>query len=347
MAGAGVGGVGHRDPAARRAVVGEHVEPPVPADPHAGLRVDPLLDHPKVGRGGIGLGQVGDPQVVARRGAPRRADDQPPPVPADRGAVVVGLVPALAEDEDVLVRGRTDLVQVDPPVVLALPVRYRLRRQPAGVVEGLAAGQPGHVRVPATVDRPVRQRARGDVDHPQQRLLVAALGQLIGQQPALLVRLPGVQRGQPGRVDGHRVDEHLLRALAQPGAQHAVLAAGIAPGVEAPLAPPGRRPDIARAQQLAYPAGQPVPAGQLLPVRAEQPGLRRQPVLPLGARVVLQPPVGVVDLVTQDVLGQVNPPRMRILELAHTWHLMVSGNLYAYVVADARTRGHTGSMRFR
>ena len=138
-----VGGVRHRDPAARRAVVGEHVEPPVPADPDAGLGVDPLLDHPEVGRGGIGFGQVGDPQVVARRGAPRRRDDQPPPVPADRDAVVVGLVPALAEDEHVLVR--------------------RARRPGAGRPAG-GTGSPRPVPPPAAAcgcsRRPCRRAAR-------------------------------------------------------------------------------------------------------------------------------------------------------------------------------------------
>ena len=323
---AGVGpsesrGVRHRDPAPRRAEVGEHVEPPVPADPDAGLRVDSLLDHSQLGRCGIGFGQVGDPQVVTRRGAPRRRDDQPPPVPADRDAVVVGLVPALAEHERIVVGRRADLVQVDPPVVLALPVRHGLRRQPAGVVEGLAARQPGHVRVAAAVDRPVDQRTRGDVDHPQQRLLVAAFGHLVGQQAPLLVRLPGVQRRQPGRVDGHRVDEHLLRVLArrgtQPGAEHAVLGAGVAPGVKAPLAPPGRRADIAGAQQLAHPCGQPLPARQFFPVGGEQVRLRREPPGPFGARVVLQPSVGVADAMSQDVLGQVEPAGFRITELVH------------------------------
>ena len=48
--------------------------------------------------------QVGQPQVVARRRAPGGGQEKPAPVPADRGAVVVRLVPALAEDEHVLAR---------------------------------------------------------------------------------------------------------------------------------------------------------------------------------------------------------------------------------------------------
>ena len=62
--------------------------------------------------------------------------------------------------------------------------------------------------------------------HPQLRLLVAALGELVGEQPALLVRLPRVERGQAGGVERHRVDEHPLRVPGSGGEQHPVLLAG-------------------------------------------------------------------------------------------------------------------------
>ena len=119
-----------------------------------------------------------------------------------------------AEHLDVRLRGLSHRVQVNPPVVLRLALGDRVRRQPPHVVERLAPGQPGDAGVPAPVDRPVHQLAGRDVKHPQQRLLVPAMRELIGEQPALLVRLPGVQRRPPGGIDRNRIDQHALAGAA-------------------------------------------------------------------------------------------------------------------------------------
>ncbi len=100
-----LGRVGGQQPAARRVPVGEDVQHAVPAGPGRGLRIDVLLQHAQVGRGFPGGRQVGEPEVVARRGAGRRADDQPAAVQAHRGHVVVRLLPALAEDHRVVIGG--------------------------------------------------------------------------------------------------------------------------------------------------------------------------------------------------------------------------------------------------
>src|SRR5580698_4483607 len=96
-----------------------------------------------------------------------------------------------------------------------------------------------------------------------------------------------------------------------------MLLAGVAPGEEVPFAPPGRRARIADAQQVAHLCGQPVPPGQFLLAGDEQVSLRLEPGGSFGARVVLQPPVGVTDLMPQDVFGQVEPARRRISVLSH------------------------------
>ena len=68
------------------------------------------------------------------------------------------------------------------------------------------------------------------------------------------------------------------------------------------------------AQQFAHLGGQLVPAGQLLPVRGEQAGLLRKPPIPFGT-LVFHPSVGVTDLMTADVLGEIEPARRRIPQL--------------------------------
>ena len=204
------GRVGDAEPPARRLQVGEHVEPAVPADPGRGLRVEPDHERDKHRGRGVAGGQVGDPDVLPRRGPDRGRDDQPAAVHADAGPVVGRLVAARAEHLHVRLRRRPHLVQVHPPVVLRLALGDRVRRQPPHVVERLAARQPGDPGVPAPVDRPVHQLPGRDVEHPQQRLLVPAVRELVREQPPLLVGLTGVERRTPGGVDRDEVDQRPL-----------------------------------------------------------------------------------------------------------------------------------------
>ena len=329
--GPGARRVGDRDPAPGRAGVGEHVQPAVPAHPDPGPRVGADLDRLQRGRGQVGGGQVGDPQVVAGLGAPGRADRQPPAVPAHRGRVVRRLVPARAEDQHVVVGGGAHPVQVDPAVILLFAYRHLIGGQPARVVERLAPRQPGDPGVAAPVDRAVHQLAGFHVHHPQQRLLAAAFGQLVGQPPALLVRLPAVEGGPPARVDGHRVDERPPGAGigGVPGAgihraQHRVFFTGQPPGEEPPGAPPHRDPDVPGPRQLPDPVGQGRHPRQGRRMRPEQFVLGAQPGSRLVTAGVLEPPVGVADPVAQQILGQVEPPRgrvlARVLVCGHDWH---------------------------
>ena len=170
-------------------------------------------------------GDVGQPHVVARSGAERAREDQPTAVAADRDAVVAGLVHALAEDHHVVVGRVADPVQVDPVVVHRLVGRHVLGGEPAGVVEPLAAGQPGDGGVAGARQRAVDDRARVDVEHEQRALLVAADGQLVGEQPAFLVGLPAVQRGLAAGVERRRVDEGALGAVGLPYEDGGVLLA--------------------------------------------------------------------------------------------------------------------------
>ncbi len=305
---AGLRRVGDRQPSPRRTGIGEHVQAAIPPRVQAGPGVHALLDGPQVRRGRAGCGQVGQPQVITGRGALGRGDHQPAAVPADRGAVIVRLVPARAEDRRVLgVRG-ADGMQVDPAVELLFPGGDLARRELAHVVERHPARQPGHRGVPAAGDGAVHVSPGGDVHHPQHRLLVAGGGHLVGQQPSLLVRLPRVQRGQAGRIEGHRVDEHAFRLARPGGQQHPVLLPGQAAHEELPLAAPDRGADIAGFHQLADPGGQPVTRGQRRGLGGPQLVLGRQPVLGLLAGGVLQPPVRVGDPVAVQVFDEVKAP---------------------------------------
>ena len=304
----GAAGIGHRQPSPGRVGVGEHIHPAVPADMDASPRVHALLDHTQRGRARRRGGQVGQVDVVAGRRALGGRDRQPAAVPADRHLVEVRLVPSLPEDERVLLRRGADRVQVDPPVILGLIRRDGLRGQPAHVVEGLPAGQPRHLRVTAAVDGPFGMLPGGHVHDLQHRLLVAAVGDLVGQQPALLVRCPRVEGGGAGRVERHRVDEHPVRLTRRRRDQRCMLLARLAPQEEAALAPPDGAAHQAGGRQFRDPRGQHGPGRQGRQLPGGQRVLCRQPGAALIRIGVFQPAVGVGHGVARQLLHQAGAP---------------------------------------
>ena len=326
-----VGRIGHRQPAPRRARIGEHVQPAVPAHVQAGPGVHALLDHLQHRLTRRGGGQVGQPDIVARRRALGGGDHQPAAVVADRDAVVVRLVPAAAEDQRVLIGGRADRVQVDPAVKLLFTRRDLARRERADVVERLTTGQPGHRRVAAAADGAVHELTGHDIQHPEFRLLVPSAGQLVGEQPALPVRVPGIERGHPGRVQRRRVDQHPLRLPGGGRQQHPMLLPGQAAHEELARTPPGRGADVPGGHQLLDPGLQPGPPGQPGPRAGPQRVLRRQPLLRAGAGRVLQPAVRVGHTVPVHHLGEVVAARRGIPGRLRA--ALVAGELEAVMVA--------------
>ena len=255
-----VGRVDDGQPAARGVAVGRDVGPAVAADEERGVRVDTALhlDERRLLRAARRTGRPGRrrcaapcrscttprasarPRTGARRSSSsgpgrRRTPARPGPGRCRPGAARPG--------------GGTS-----PRPRAAAPGRAgarssRPRRRPATRRGSSARGRSGRRR-----SRPV-----ADVHDPQHRVLAAALGQLVGEQVALLAGLPGVQRRRAGRVDRHRVDEDPLGAVRVDGQQHGVLLGGQPAQQEGPLAAPGRRADDAGAEQLGDPGVQPVP----------------------------------------------------------------------------------------
>src|SRR6266516_5205212 len=150
-----IGGIRDCEPAARRAVIGEGVQPPVPPRVHAGLGIEALLHHAEVGRVWLRACQVGEPQVVARCCTAGGRHRQPATVAAYVHAVIVRLLHAGAEDQHVVLWRSPELMQVDAAMILVLARRNSVGRQPADVVEGLAAGQPGDGGISAPINRPL------------------------------------------------------------------------------------------------------------------------------------------------------------------------------------------------
>ena len=251
--------------------------------------------------------QVEQPHVIARGGAGAAGDDQPAAIQGDRAAVVVGGVETLAPDELVGAGVGADDVPPHASVVLLLAVRDVGGREPADVEERRPAGLPGDGRVAAPVDGPVEPLPGGDVEHVQQRLLVAAAGQLVGQPGALFGGRPGVEGGGPRRVEPDRVQQRPLGAVRVAGQQDGVLLPGRAAQPERPALAPGRRADRSGRQQRLDPRGEPVPTREGVEVGAGQRILRRGPRDGLRRVRVLQPPVGVGHRAAVQSVDDVEP----------------------------------------
>ena len=172
------------------------------------------------------------------------------------------------------------------------------------------------------------------------RLLVAALRELVGQQPALVVGLPAVQRGGARRVDRHRVDQRPL-GLARPAVRPVTAVystacswPGLPPQVEPAVAAPDRRADQPRVLQLGQPGGQPLAAGQRAQHLGPELVLRRLPGSGLLAVGVLQPAVGVGDVVAVQILVDVLAGSGGITHYGHEVH---------FIARIARLRGPAGA----
>src|SRR5699024_1387688 len=144
-------------------------------------------------------------------------------------------------------------------VVASCSIGYLIGGKTKYVVEAGGVREPGDGAVPDPVDGAVDQRTAVDVHHAQQRFLVAAFGELVGQQPAGRVDLPGVQGGQPLRVEGTGVDERPLVRFPAPEVEHGMFLVGRAPGEEAALSPPHRCTHTAGPEKGLYLFGETVP----------------------------------------------------------------------------------------
>ncbi len=284
-------------------------EPP-PGGAVGGEQVEQALVHPGAALDVVGLGedghqrgvtlQVCDPQGVAPGGADVAGDQQPAPVAAHADVVIgVLVVEAGAVDEGV---AAADAVPPDPPVEGLLAVRCLGGVDHPDVEELLPAGEPGHGRVAAAVDRRLDLVAAVDVEHVQHRVLVPARGELVGDAAALAVGQPRVERGETGRIDRHRVEERT--AVDE---HDGVLLAGFAAGAEPAARPPRRGADRSGVQQVLEPLRQVPSAGECLQVcRGERVLLGRPRDRPrIGG--ILEPPVGIGDPVTVQVLDEVEP----------------------------------------
>jgi hypothetical protein len=137
--------------------------------------------------------------------------------------VVLGLVPALAEHQLVTVGVGADPVAPDAPVERGLALGHGVGGQPAAVVIGVAAGQPGQRAVAGAVDRALDGLAAGHLHDPQRGLLVAALGEEVGQPVALQRRHPAVEGDGVVVGQGARVDQGPLGPAGLAHQQHRML----------------------------------------------------------------------------------------------------------------------------
>ena len=321
-------GVGHGQPVAGGAEVGVEVEAAVGPDVGVAGGVAALVDghQPPVAVGG---GEVGDPHVVAGGGAEVLGQEQPAAVVGDVDRVVGGRVAPVAEDQLVGLGVGAEAVEADAAVERLLAGRHGAGREAPDVVQTrgvaclwrltppLSGGHPpspgpGQGAVPAAVDRPVDRLAGVDGHDPQRRLLVAGVGEEVGEEAAVgggepTVEGDGVVVGQGAGVDQDPPAGEGVVAGGQDG-QYRVLLVGVAAHHERPLAPDGRRGHQAD-RQLPEPAGQGVASREVVEEGTGQLVLGLGPRAGGGVVGVLQPAVGVGHGVAVEVLHNVLPRR--------------------------------------
>ena len=254
---------------------------------------------------------------VERSASHRSLRLQPAAVHAHRDAEVARDGEALAEDLDVGRRVGAHGVEVDATVELRLVLGHERGVEAAHVVVLLAPREPRDGGVARAVDRSVDDLAGGDVHDPDDRLLRAALGDLVGEEVALLARLPRVEGGEPGGVERHGVEEHALGAVGVDGAQHGELLAGVAAHEEPPVAAERRGADRPGTGELVDARPEVLDRVPLRAVGVEQDRLLHRPgSSPLGIAVrgVLEPAVGVgheasVQVVDDVVAGSIGVRR--------------------------------------
>ena len=167
----------------------------------------------------------------------------------------------------------------------SVPSRWRQTRRwnaasPSGtasaasppVVVGVAAGQPGQRAVAGAVDRPLDRLAAGHVHDEQGGLLVAALGQEVGQPLALQRRHPAVEGDGVVVGQGARVDQDPLGPVGLAHQQDRMLLVAAA-ALEEPAVAPSTGTVTSPAEQPLQPFPHRLPFGP--------------PVHPLGQELVL------------------------------------------------------------
>ena len=104
-------------------------------------------------------------------------------------------------------------VKEDPALVLFLARRQRARRRIARVIETAARGQPGQRASPRPRNdvRPIL--ARVDVAHAQGGYLAAARRDPVGQQAAVLRRVPPVERLRSVSGQSVHVEQDAIRSV--------------------------------------------------------------------------------------------------------------------------------------
>jgi hypothetical protein len=313
----GVLGIGDRQAVPGGVEGGVEVEPAVGPDVGVGGGIEALVDGEEAPVA-VGGGEVGDPDVVAGGRPEVLGQQQPTAVDGDVDRVVGGGVAPVTEHQLVAGRVGAEPVEANPAVEGLFARRHLVGGKPADVVERRAIGRPGQGAVAAPVDGSVHHRAAVDRHHPQRRLLVAGVGQEVGEEGTVGRGEPPVEGdrvvvGQRAGVDEDPPAGEWIVAGGEDG-QHGVLLVGMAPHHEVPLAPDGggcHEPH----RQFPQPSGESVPGGDLVEEGADQ------PVLGLGPRPggfgvgVFQPAVGIGDGVSVEVVDDVLSRRVGVRHL--------------------------------
>ena len=224
----------------------------------------------------------------------------------------------LAEDRRVFRPVAAEAVEEDVAVVVLLAGRDLSRGWVAGVVEAAVVRQPSEAAVARVGNDVLERLARLHVDDMQGALLVAAERHAVGEKGAVLRRVPPVDGGRAVRAERVRVDQHpVLPHERVADVQDRLVLLPLAARVEVAASPGSRRRERADRQEPRQAVARRAPAGARVEDLAGVGVLRFDPGARFGARAVLEPPIGVGDRDTEQVVHDlVGPGHGRLSDVA-------------------------------
>ncbi len=231
-------------------------------------------------------------------------DGEPAPVIRKNNAWPILWIAAFPEDERILRRFAPQRVIEDVPVVHLLAFGHVALLRIARVVEAAVVRLPRDAGRTRAFNDVGQQLAGRGLDDVQRAHLGATLRRSVRDILSVVRHTPPVERR--GAVLGKLIGVHqhfVLAIYAFAHVEHGLVLLAVAAGVEVIIAADLRLAEVANLQQLLDAIMQLLAAGQLVEDAARVRQLSGDPLLCLGRAAILQPAVGIDNLLAKVVVG--------------------------------------------